>query len=150
MNFIHKFLLLNLHRTDPKVLTGHGGGIKQALFMPGDRQVLSIADDRLLLLWDVNTGHQVRKVELPANATSVEVSADGSLLTITYGKRVSFWDVNKFEEIKFFNMKNEVYSASLHRDRKSFVSGGIDFVVYKHDYETGKEIGMIYFLVLYV
>lgn len=109
--------------------------------MPDDRRVLSIADDRLLIVWDVNTGHQIKKFELPANATSIEVSDDGQLLTITYGKKVTFWDANKFEKVKEFTMANEVYSASLHKERKDFVSGGIDFVVYKHDFETGKEIG---------
>lgn len=39
---------------------------------------------------------EVKKVELSASPSSLEVSKDGTLLTVTYGNIVSFWDAEKY------------------------------------------------------
>ena len=36
----------------------------------------------------------------------------------------------------------QTYSASLHPDKSTFVTGGEDFKIYKFTYDDGKELGM--------
>ena len=47
----------------------------------------------------------------------------------------------RFEKIREFSVPTEVYSASLHPDKKYIVAGGLDFKLYKFHFETLEEIG---------
>lgn len=38
-------------------------------------------------------------------------------------------------------MKTDVNSVSLNPSKSCFVAGGVDFLMYKHDYETGDLLG---------
>ena len=40
-------------------------------------------------------------------------------------------------------MPAQVYSASLHPNKSTFVAGGEDFKIYKFTYDNGKELGML-------
>lgn len=106
-------------------------------------------------------------MELSSSPSSLEVSKDGSLLTITHGNIVSFWDADKYvslhqklylfnsseestlsypllfrlEKLREFTVPTQVNSASLHPDKTIFVCGGEDFKMYKFNYTTGTEIG---------
>lgn len=132
---------LNNYNAEPKVLAGHTGSIKQAIFLANNKLVASIADDRSLRFWETNGGQLVKKIDLTDHATSLEETADGEVLTISYGNKVSFWSANSLEKVKEYTIPTQVYSASLHSDKKSFVCGGEDFKVYKYDFESGKELG---------
>ena len=50
---------------------------------------------------------------------------------------------HSFEEVKTFTVPTKVYSASLHPSMSCFVVGGEDFKIYKFDYISGKELGML-------
>jgi len=132
---------LNNYDAEPKVLSGHTGSIKQAIFLNNTNKIVaSIAEDRTLRFWDSNSGHLIKKIDLSDNATSLEQSVDGEMLTISYGKTVSFWNTNTLGKLNEFTIPTMVNSASLHLDKRSFVCGGEDFKIYKFDYETGKEL----------
>lgn len=45
--------------------------------------------------------------------------------------------------IKEFEVPTQVHSASLKPDQSIFVCGGEDFKIYKYNFETGVEIGML-------
>lgn len=139
---------LNNYNAEPKILTGHTGSIKQAIFLTNNKLVASIADDRTLRFWDSNSGQLIKKFDLTDHATSLEETPDGEIITISYGNKVSFWSANTLEKLNEFTIPTMVYSASLHVDKKSFVCGGEDFKVYKYDYETGKELGLLFDLSL--
>lgn len=132
---------LNNYNSEPKILSGHTGLIKQAIFLPNNKIIASIAEDRCIRFWESNSGQLIKKVDLSDHATSLEESADGEMITISYGKNVSFWSANTLEKIKEFTLPTMVNSASLHFDKKSFVCGGQDFKIYKLDYESGRELG---------
>lgn len=131
---------LNNYNSDPKIMSGHTGLIKQAIFLPNNRIIASIAEDRCIRFWESNSGQLIKKVDLNDHATSLEESADGEMITISYGKNVSFWNANTLEKVKEFTLPTIVHSASLHPDKKSFVCGGQDFKIYKLDYESGREL----------
>lgn len=90
--------LYDLNRPDaePVVYTGHTGAIKSVNFLRGQSHVVSCADDQTIRVWDRNTGSEVQKIDLPAVPNSLEVSRDGSTITVAHGSTVSFWDAYRF------------------------------------------------------
>lgn len=120
-------------------MTGHTGGIKKALFTAEPGIVMTGSEDKSIRVWDVRTGAEVKKLELDAPVTSMELSADGSLLTTTHGNTVSFWNAKDYSQIKAVKMQAPAYTASRHPDGKTFVWGGIDNLLHVVDYETGAQ-----------
>ncbi|KAL0278784.1 UNVERIFIED_CONTAM: hypothetical protein PYX00_000495 [Menopon gallinae] len=132
----------DINRSDasPAIFTGHTSGIKDVAFLRGDTCLVSCADDRTLRVWDRSSGQQVQKIDFNSIPTSLEVSKDGSTLTVSHGYTVSFWDSNSLEKIREVTIPTQVNSASLHPDKTIFVCGGEDLKMYKFDYSNGCEI----------
>lgn len=82
----------------------------------------------------------MQKVEFASTPNSLEVSKDGSVLTVAYSNHVAFLDSETLGKIREFTIPTAVNSASLHPDKSMFVTGGDDLKVYKFDYTTGTEI----------
>lgn len=51
--------------------------------------------------------------------------------------------------IQEMKIPTKVFSASLHPNKSVFVCGGEDLIMYKYDYLSGIELGIIYFLLLH-
>lgn len=84
----------------------------------------------------------MQKLDFPSNPNSLEVSRDGSVLTVAHSSSVTFLNADSLvNKIKDFSLPSTVNSASLHPDKSIFVAGGDDLKVYKFDYITGTEIG---------
>jgi len=47
------------------------------------------------------------------------------------------------EKIKEYEISSPINSASLHPDQQVFVCGGEDFKMYKCDFTTGAELGIV-------
>ncbi|CAH0563878.1 unnamed protein product [Brassicogethes aeneus] len=131
---------LNNPEASPEVFTGHTAGIKHALFFRDDTQLISCADDKTLRVWDRAAKQEVNRLDFPSSLSSLEVSKDGSVLTLTYANKVAFYDADNLTKIREFTLPTTVNSASLHPDKSIFVAGGDDLKVYKYDYTTGNEI----------
>lgn len=127
-------------KIDPEIYVGHAGAIKRALFCRNDKYVVSVGDDKSLRLWDRSMGQEVQRVDFTANANSLELSADGNILTVAHGSSVSFWETDTLKKFKEITVPTIVGTASLHPDKHIFVCGGEDFKMYKYDYITGNEI----------
>lgn len=87
-------------------------------------------------------------MDFPSAPSSLELSKDGSILTVTYGDTVSFWDAKTLQKVCEVKVPTTAASASLHPDKSIFVCGGDDLKVYKFDYLTGNEIGKFLFFLL--
>lgn len=81
-------------------------------------------------------------MQFPGIPNSLEVSRDGSVLTVSHGTTVTFLDAESLNKIREFPIPTPVNSASLHPDKSIFVCGGDDLKMYKFDYTTGTEIGI--------
>lgn len=125
----------------PVTFSGHTSGIRHVSFFRNDTHLVSCADDKSLRVWDRNTNQEVQKMCFNSNPNSLEVSRDGSLLTVTHGNTVTFLDAQSLAMIKELPLPTTANSASLHPDKTIFVCGGDDLKVYKFDYATGTEIG---------
>lgn len=134
--------LFDLNKPDagPQKFAGHTGALRHVYFLHNDTRLVSCADDRSVRVWDRNYGQEVMKLEFKHSPTSLEVSADGSLLTVSHGNNVSFIDSETMEILKEIPVATQVNSASLHPDRTIFVCGGDDLKMYKFDFKTGVEI----------
>nr|CAD7399291.1 unnamed protein product [Timema cristinae] len=135
-----KIFDLNKPDAEPQVFSGHTSGIRHVLFFRDDTHLVSCADDRTLRVWDISSGKETQKLDFNTIPSSLEVSRDGTTLTVTHGNIVSFWDAFSLEKIREFTVPTQVNSASLHPDKTIFVCGGEDLKMYKFDYTTGTEI----------
>lgn len=91
-------------------------------------------------LWDRLSGAEVQRVEFTAQPNSLELSADGKIVTVAHGSSVSFWETETLKKLKEITVPTLVTAASLHPEKHIFVCGGADFKMYKYDYITGNEI----------
>jgi WD40 repeat protein len=93
-----------------------------------------------LRTWDVRTLAETRRIDFDGPVNSVEVSADGSVLTVAAGSTVHFLERSTLRLLKKHALPvvEGVNSAALSPDGKSFVAGGCNFWVYLHDFETGQ------------
>ncbi|XP_031552246.1 serine-threonine kinase receptor-associated protein-like [Actinia tenebrosa] len=125
---------------DPEVLKGHTGNIRVARWNKDSSCIFSGGEDKVLRVWDIRALENTKNVELQHAITSMELSADGNILLLTYGKTVSFWNAHSMDLIKSFDTPTQVFSASLHPNKSCYVVGGEDFKLYKFDYENGNEL----------
>jgi len=129
------------HHEEPKVMfEGHTSGIKQVLFTPNDRQLISCSDDKTLRFWESSSGKEICRVELSGAMGGMELSKDGNIITVAHGQSVSFFNANTYAKIKEISIPTNVYTASLIKDNSIFVCGGDDLKLYKYNYETETEI----------
>ncbi|XP_018329759.1 serine-threonine kinase receptor-associated protein [Agrilus planipennis] len=135
-----KIFDLNKPDANPAVFSGHTSGIRHALFFRDDAQLVSCADDKTLRVWDRASGKEVQKIDFSSIPNSLEVSRDGTVITVSHGNIVTFLDSLSLNMIREYPLPTTVNSASLHPDKSIFVAGGDDFKMYKFDYTTGTEI----------
>jgi serine-threonine kinase receptor-associated protein len=133
---------LNQPATNPAVelYAGHAGAIKRALFCRNDKCIVSCAEDKLIRIWDRSIGSEIHNIEFAATPSNIEISHDGTILTVTNGSNVTFFEMNTLKKIKEITVPTRLAAASLHPDKLIFVCGGEDFKIYKFDYITGNEI----------
>lgn len=75
-----------------KVFLGHTSGIRHLTFFENDKLMLSLSDDKTMRLWDRRSGQEIKKLEFPSLASSMEVSRDATVITTTHSNIVTFWD----------------------------------------------------------
>lgn len=134
---------LNQYTTDPVEFTGHSGAIRHALFYDNDKRFVTASEDKTVRFWDVISGSEIKSIEFEETPISMELSINKTVATICYGNKVSFWNVATMERMKEFEMLTPILSASMHPDNHVFICGGEDFKMYKCDFYTGAELGML-------
>ncbi|KAH8299692.1 hypothetical protein KR044_004634, partial [Drosophila immigrans] len=131
--------LYNLDKTsDPTIFRGLTRGVRDVVFCREDRALLSSSHDRCVRLWDRISGQKTHSISLPHHAKTLELCGDGRTVTIAYGHRIVFLDVDRFEVLGHYTLPARLLCASLHPEKKTFVCAGSNSVVYKCDYATGE------------
>lgn len=133
---------LNQPTSNPavEIFKGHSGAIKRALFCRNDKCIVSCAEDKAIRIWDRSSGLEIQHIDFPLNPSNIEISHDGSILTVANGSNASFYEMNTLKKIKEITVPTRLAAASLHPDMSYLVCGGDDFKIYKYDYLTGNEI----------
>ncbi|CAF2393338.1 unnamed protein product [Rotaria sp. Silwood2] len=127
--------------TEPvKVFNGHTGAVKKAIFMDAKR-ICTASDDKTIKIFDIDSGDCISTIDFPSPPNSIEISRDGQAsLLITHGKKVEIYDGNNLNKLQSFEMPCEMNTASFHPTAREFVCGGLDFRIYKYNFETGVEL----------
>lgn len=129
---------------EPLVLPGHEKLVRVLLCTdePSGQQLITGSDDKSLRTWDVRTLSETRRLDFDGPVTSLEVSHDGSVLTVAAGSEVIFLERRSLRVLKKHALPviEGVNSAALSPCGSMFVAGGANFWVYLHDFESGKEL----------
>lgn len=120
-------------------LSAHSGSIRHAVFLNNHR-VVSVSDDCTMRIFDRISGREVQKIDFPCVPNSLELSRDGTTLTIAHDSNISFFTTDTLRKIHEHPVPTKCYSASLSPSRSSFVCGGEDLKVYKFDFQSGIQI----------
>ena len=84
-----KLKIFDLQTLQPKMdIEGHTAGVKSALFLPNGTTAVSGGEDKVLRVWDLNSRSEIKKVEVQKEITSMQLSTDGSVITLTSGTQV--------------------------------------------------------------
>ena len=110
---------VNQPSTNPAIemYAGHSGAIRRALFCRNDKCIVSCAEDKAVKIWDRSTGSEVQEVEFATNPSSIEISRDGTILTVTNGSNVSFFEMETLKKIREITIPTKLAAASLHPDK---------------------------------
>lgn len=129
---------LENYAAEPVVLEGHTDAIRRVLWH-GAHTLLSCASDKTIRLWDLRAGDAVQCTQLDTLIKDISISVGGAreTLTVTGGKRVSFFDAADLSSLKAFDYPFALNSAALNEKTNRFVAGGEDFWAKVFDYHTG-------------
>ena len=108
-------------------------------------------------IFDMDSGICISTIDFLSPPNSIDISQDGQAsLLITHGKKVEIYDGNTYvnvsmivnsiqlcfdifrlNKLQSFEMPCEMNAASFHPTAREFVCGGLDFRIYKYNFETG-------------
>ena len=78
-------------------------GMSDFIFTSGGKTILSAGSDRVLRLWDLDTGRQQRAVKLQGAfgpGVCVTISPNGQIIAAVDKGKIVFWEVDSGKEIK--------------------------------------------------
>jgi len=130
-----------------RILSGHEGEIRDALFSPDGKQVISTSGDKTIKIWDLTYDREQQI--LPTRRLKwwtiwpVAFSPDGSRLVSTCGPKgeiLQVWDVATCTELMTLRGHTDVAGAVFSRDGKRILSGSNDKTIRVWDADTGAEL----------
>jgi WD40 repeat protein len=103
------------------VRTGHSNTVEFVAFSPDGKLFVSTGLDDNIILWDLETGQEIKSLGKHAGINKLIFSADGKILLGGSTKQIlKIWDVQTGQEIRSFqpNTKSGGFSIALSPDKK--------------------------------
>ena len=128
-------------KTQSLKFDGVPDGVMTLAFSPDGRRLVS-GGDRVLRLWDVTTGKQLKLFGAGRQTHSVAFTPDGKYFAIgRFDDAVSLWDSKSLKVVRRFPGHGaRVYSLAFSRDGKYLLTGSADQKVRLWEMATGKKI----------
>ncbi len=126
-----------------RVFQGHSSWVLAVAFLPDRKYALTASRDNSVVLWDTETGEQVRRFTgHTSDVNSIAVSHDGKLMiTGSSDSTASLWDINTGQRLRTFTgHTDEISSVAMSPDGRLLVTGGADSMAILWDVNTGKEV----------
>mmetsp|Transcript_10087 Transcript_10087/g.13152 ORF Transcript_10087/g.13152 Transcript_10087/m.13152 type:complete len:329 (-) Transcript_10087:265-1251(-) len=117
--------------------------ISKVEYGQGSDFIATGASDGGVRLWDVRSGEMTLEANVSDLVMDMELSQDGSTLTVAAGNKVHFINSSTLEIEKSFEMPvhfREEGGASLHPNGAKFIAGGSDLWVRVFDANSGEEL----------
>ncbi|MGB3205767.1 MAG: serine/threonine-protein kinase [Crinalium sp.] len=134
-------------RQELRSFQGHRSWVRCVSFSPDGTQALSGGADRMLHLWDVNTGIEIQR--FPPQIGSIYTVAFSPkdhrfALSGNHEKTLLLWDVTTGQEIRSFQGHNSaIRSVTFSPDGSRALSASDDTTIRLWDVNTGKEICLL-------
>jgi WD40 repeat protein len=132
---------------------GHQGAVMSLAVSADGRYAASGDTNGLIILWDITTGQEVRRMESPGDwVSSLAFTPDGSALLSALGKPsvggsgasstvAVLWDTATGERIRqLVGHTNVVIAAAISPDGRTALTGSADYSLRLWDLATGEEL----------
>jgi len=145
MTAVEVALWSTYHQTTFPLLSfsGHPGIVRSVAIAPDGRTGLSGSDDKMLKLWDLVTGRELRTFTGHSEwVTSVAIAPDGrTALSASHDKTMKLWDLGTvIERRNFTGHSGGVSSVAIAPDGRTALSGSWDKTLRLWDMASGKEL----------
>ena len=127
------------------VQAGHGNGVQSVAFSPDGRNILTGSLDGRAILWDANTGRELRAFEGDSKwIIFVAFSPDGrTIVTVSTDNTAVLWDVKTGRMLRMFQgHSNHVWSVAFSPDGRTVLTASDDNIVVLWDVKTGRKLRM--------
>jgi WD40 repeat protein len=123
---------------------GHTLEVNDAAFTSDGARMLSSSEDTTLVLWDVESGTPIRRMQHPNNAETrgvVILPGDQQALSTGANPDIIRWDLNSGQPIdRLRGHRGTVYSVAVSADGTRVLSSGDDNTVIEWDLQRGAPI----------
>ncbi len=128
---------------------GHSieGIVNQIVFSPNGKQILTCGGGRIAVLWDTQTGQQIRSFFVPTGSivesiNSVAFSPDGKQILTGHSDKIAIlWNVQTGQQIRSFRGHTSyVGPVAFSPDGKQILTGSSDCTAIVWDTQTGEQL----------
>nr|VFK33737.1 MAG: WD40 repeat [Candidatus Kentron sp. MB]VFK76330.1 MAG: WD40 repeat [Candidatus Kentron sp. MB] len=121
-------------------LEGHGRWVSSVAFAPNGRGILTGSWDHTAILWEAESGAEVRRFRHSRGVGSVAFSPDGRrILTGSWDDTARLWEAGTGQEIRRFEHLAPIISVAFAPDGRKILTGSDD-IVRLWDAGSGAEI----------
>ncbi len=127
----------------PAVADKHVDWIRALSFTPDGKFLVSAGDDKAIIVWEVETGKFVRRLEGSTEwVMALASSPDGKQLAAGgFDRTIRIWDLASGEKVKEIPANNQIIIAlAWSPDGQTIASGGQDKKLRLWDIVAGKEV----------
>ncbi|MEP1095564.1 MAG: caspase family protein [Cyclobacteriaceae bacterium] len=108
-----------------RIQSGHHNKVNVVTFSPDGKLLASGGYDRNIIIWDVKTGRELRRLECNSSVETLDFNSSSTmLLAVTQDGVAAIWDVNGAKLKTLGGEKQYLKTGKFMPDGKRFITGG--------------------------